>query len=208
MEVYQITTVCAECKYENRVIIAEESASAPCDNCGASLLRAKRFDGVIYVMSNPRVQGVKIGMTRKNAFNRAKQISGTGVPGSFSVIAAFPSNNTAKDERKVHEKLIRKRMSKEHYELDAVTAVLKVRTILGKEWVYLSRKHERLVIAALEEQREKAKKRFAGKTDQPSQIDMFGGDVQSDSDASAERIPIQADDGPDKPKGFLATLFR
>lgn len=204
MEVYQISATCSECQFENRVIITEENLSALCEKCGAQVVKAKRFPGVIYVMSNPRVHGVKIGLTSKNVFSRARQISGTGVPGTFAVIAAFPSNNPGKDERKVFEKLIRKKISKEHFDLDPVTAVLKVRSILGKDWVYLNRKFEREVKQRLDDQRASATKRFAGAAPESTQINMFDDAVECQS-LEPEIRP--ASEPPPKPKGFLSNLF-
>ncbi|NJC05778.1 DNA-directed RNA polymerase subunit RPC12/RpoP [Sphingomonas kaistensis] len=205
MQVYQITTTCANCRSENRVIIADENASASCQACGSQLLKAKRFAGVIYVMSNPKVQGVKVGMTSRNVFARAKQISGTGVPGDFSVLAAFPSNNPNKDERKVHEKLSRKRIGKEHFDLDPVTAIVRIRTILSKEWVFLDRKHERPVLERLTEQKENAQRRFAGGQSGAPQMDMF--DAVGPNPCQPEAPSAQENAAELRPKSFLANLF-
>ncbi len=206
MQVYQITTTCADCRSENKIIIADETAAAPCQACGVQLIKAKRFAGVIYIMSNPRVQGVKIGMTSRDVFARAKQISGTGVPGNFSVIAAFPSNNPNKDERKVHEKLNRRRTGKEHFDIDPVTAVVRLRTILQKDWVFLDRTYERQVAEKVIEQKESAKRRFSGGGSEAPQIELFDEPDPQITPPSPQR-ETQPNNGGPKPKGFLANLF-
>jgi hypothetical protein len=207
MDVYLATTACAECKAENRVIMTQDMKSALCEHCGKTLLKLKRFDGVIYVMANKSVRGVKIGMTRKDAFNRAKQISGTGVPGQFEVLAAFPSHNPVKDERKVHEKLTRKRLAKEHFDLDPIEAIAKVRSILQKEWVYLRKSVAPAVEQKVEAQRAVAAGRFKKPSLIQTQTELFGepakqGGLEAARGCSNEQAPIGR-----PPKGFLASLF-
>lgn len=161
LDVYQVTLTCAKCGRENRAILSASTTEATCNSCDAQVLKARRFAGVIYVMSHPNVDGVKIGKTERNVFTRAKQISGTGVPGQFVVMAAFPSVNPDKDERKVHEKLSRSWMDKEHFDLDPVVAVTKIRSILSREPAYIDPTIEAAVAALREEQRLKAFSRFA-----------------------------------------------
>jgi hypothetical protein len=206
MDVYQATMVCAECKQSNRVIITAEVSSAPCENCNANLVRLKRYDGVIYVMKNSRVGGVKIGMTQRDVFRRAKQVSGTGVPGDFEVLAAFPSTNAARDERKIHEKLKSKKIKKEHFELEPVAAIVKVRSILNRrDWVYIKRSLRAPVEARIEEQKQLLAARL-GAGDQPrfAQADMF-----ADS-PTVEQSPSEGEktEGDRKPRGFLVNLFQ
>ncbi len=204
MDVYQVTLTCAHCKNETRAILSNGVSGAICNSCGAKVLKAKRFDGVVYVLSHPKVSGVKIGMTQHDVFKRAKQISGTGVPGDFIVMAAFPSVNPTKDERKVHDKLSRFRMAKEHFELDAVIAVAKVRTILNREPVFVHKGIEAAVTELREHQRQKTLKGFSAtrpeKSSTSSTIDLFSQDIH-------ESKPDDAAETPSSPKGFPANLF-
>lgn len=204
MDVYQVTLTCAHCKNETRAILSNGVSGAVCNSCGAKVLKAKRFDGVVYVLSHPKVSGVKIGMTRHDVFKRAKQISGTGVPGDFIVMAAFPSINPIKDERKVHDKLSRFRMVKEHFELDAVTAVTKVRTILNREPAFVHKGIEAAVTELREHQRQKTLKGFGAtqldKSSSNSTIDLFSQD-------KPESRPEEAAENPSSSKGFPANLF-
>lgn len=161
MEIYQVTLACASCGRENKAILSASITEVICSACDARVLKSKRFAGVIYVMAHPKVASVKIGMTERNVFTRAKQISGTGVPGQFRVMAAFPSANPGKDERKVHEKLKRVLVEKEHFDLDPVVAVAKVRSILGRDPAYIDHGIEPAFTALREEQRAKALSNFA-----------------------------------------------
>lgn len=201
MDVYLATTACAACKAENRVIMTQDVKSASCENCGETLLKLKRFDGVIYIMANKRVRGVKIGMTRKDAFNRAKQLSGTGVPGQFEVLAAFPSHNPLRDERKVHEKLARKRLAKEHFDLEPIDAIAKVRSILQKDWVYIHRSVALAVEQKITSQREAVANRFKKGAKTPAQTELF------DVAMPVAEISESSTNEPPKGRGFLANLF-
>lgn len=79
---------------------------------------------MIYIAHNPHIGGVKIGLTTKHIEERLKALSSTGVPGRFDVIAIFPSDKPKEDERKVHEKLKRKRLDKEHFQVEPLEAAL------------------------------------------------------------------------------------
>lgn len=162
MNVYQIIVTCPTCQIQSTLILTDNTKSANCDECGEQILNFRRFDGCVYVLKNAKVEGVKIGMTSGDVFSRAKQISGTGVPGNFQVVAAFHSRNPRKDEKKIHTKLARLNIEKEHFNIDPVKAVAKVRTTLGRDWVYLKPQYRQEVEALIEEQRMKAAARFSG----------------------------------------------
>jgi len=208
LDVYQVTLICAECRCESKAILSNAVSEALCGACGAKVLKARRFAGVVYVMSHRKVSGVKIGMTRHDVFRRAKQISGTGVPGHFTVMAAFPSSNPMKDERKVHERLVRAHLAKEHFELDPVVAVAKVRSILNREPAFLDRDIEPAVSQLRQEQRQKALGRFAGpdatgvaKPPSPvSQEDLF-------SRMEPKEIADHASRTPSHSARFISVLF-
>lgn len=183
MNVYQIKLACSNCESSNELILTDKHRSADCENCGEPLLTFRRFDGCVYVLKNSKVDGVKIGMTSGDVFSRAKQISGTGVPGNFQVVAAFHSRNPRKDEKKIHTKLVRYNIEKEHFGLDPVTSVVKIKTILGREWIYLKPQYVDQVAALVQEQRSAAAARFAGsgktREQKMDQQDLFAEPVSS-----------------------------
>jgi len=63
---------------------------------------------------------------------RLKSLNSTGVPGNFQTIAIFPSDNPAADEKRVHDKLRRKNLAKEHFDIEPVDAVLAAYRALNK----------------------------------------------------------------------------
>lgn len=207
MDVFQATLNCAECKQSNKVLIARELGSPDCENCGANLIKIKRFDGVIYVLKNKHVRGVKVGRSN-DVYRRAKEVSGTGTPGSFDLMAAFPSHNAKQDERKVHEKMKSKRIAKEHFELEPDEAIVKVRTALGgRDWVLIHKSMRAKVEQRIEEQRTKAKLKFQTKKPEasPSQIELFG---QANDEPKVKEEESKSVVTPAKGKGFLAHLFQ
>ena len=99
-----------------------------------------RENGFIYVLSNESMPGVyKIGMTRNDPEQRAKEISGsTGVPTPFSLVAAFHSTNPPRDEKIVHEAWSKNRVSPNReffsFDLDELTDCLdEIQSIVGPE---------------------------------------------------------------------------
>ena len=97
-------------------------------------------NGFIYVLSNECMPGVyKIGMTRNSPELRAKEISAsTGVPLPFKVVAAFHSENPAKDEKIIHEAWAKERVShnREFFKLDdddLEDTLLELKSIVGPE---------------------------------------------------------------------------
>ena len=105
------------------------------DNCFISFIQSfefKKFKGIVYVISNPNQRGVKIGLTTKDINTRLKQLSSTGVPGKFSLIALFPSDHPKKDEKKAHNKLKKFSMDKEHFNISETEAVLGVYRALNR----------------------------------------------------------------------------
>lgn len=178
MDIYQVTAQCPGCGGEVRVVLEKGNQSYGCDSCSRPVFKSTKLAGVVYVLSHPHVSGVKIGMTEKDVYKRAKAISGTGVPGDFEVIAYFPSHRPKADEKKVHAKLRGLGLGKEHFDLPEALAVAKVRSTLGKEPLYVHRDVRGAYEALLEERREKAARRFAKKAGPvtreagPSQVDM------------------------------------
>lgn len=184
MDIYQISWTCSECKAENKLIITDTVRSSACPECFTGSLGALKFQGAVYVLSNPRVDGVKIGMTRGDVWRRAKKISGTGVPGNFKVVAIFASHRPLQDESKVHRKLQRYWIDKEHFSLEPASAIAKVRTALGgREPVFVDKSCGREFEAIVEEQRAVAAQRFRG----PSNGDEANTRITESQSSAASR---------------------
>lgn len=73
------------------------------------------MDGFIYILVNPLFKDntLKIGKTRRNANERAKEVSSsTGIPVNFIVVYEKPVVNCDLVEQRVHEKLEDRRVNK------------------------------------------------------------------------------------------------
>ena len=55
---------------------------------------------------------------------RLKGLNTTGVAGDFTPIVIFPSDRPKQDEKKIHDKLAKKRLAKEHFDLKPIEAAL------------------------------------------------------------------------------------
>lgn len=130
--IFEFVGVCRFCAEEVSILVNNGELLGRCVKCGESPFEIKKFKGLIYVVSNPNQRGVKIGMTTKSVEARVKTLNGTGVPGSFSPIVIFPSDRPKRDEKKIHEKIARKRIAKEHFELSPLEAALKCYRVLNK----------------------------------------------------------------------------
>lgn len=129
---YEFHGICQHCAEENKVIFLNGELLSECSKCSQSPFVVKRFRGIIYVIHNPNQAGVKIGLTTKSMEQRLKSLNSTGVPGNFQTIAIFPSDNPAADEKRVHDKLRRKNLAKEHFDIEPVDAVLAAYRALNK----------------------------------------------------------------------------
>jgi hypothetical protein len=129
---FEVKGICQHCAEEINVLIHNGSPTSKCEGCGESPFQVEAIKGVVYVVKNPNQRGVKIGITSKTVEDRIKTLNSTGVPGRFEPVAIFPSPSPHKHERKVHEKLAKNRIEKEHFDLDPVDAVLKVFRTLNK----------------------------------------------------------------------------
>ena len=76
--------------------------------------------------------GVKIGRTAKSVEERIKSLNSTGVAGEFEAVAIFPSDKPAFDEKRVHDKLKKYNISKEHFDLTPMEAMLGAFRALNK----------------------------------------------------------------------------
>jgi hypothetical protein len=129
---YEVTTLCKKCKNEVSSIIYDGEILENCRDCGIRPFELRKIKGLIYVVHNPQQNAVKIGLTEKSIRERIKSLNSTGVAGSFIPIAVFPSDRLAADEKRVHTKLARKKISKEHFNVTPVEAVLQAYRALNK----------------------------------------------------------------------------
>jgi len=77
--------------------------------------------GSVYVLVNPQIYNlVKIGYTRQDVEDRARQLSGTGVPGNWEVAHETEARRPEHLEEKVHRKLSEQRIqeNREFFRVD------------------------------------------------------------------------------------------
>ncbi len=130
---YEYTGICQHCAEEVIITIHNDQLLENCPECGEPPFSLKRYKGLVYVVSNPYHPGVKIGYTMKSVEERIKNLNTTGVVEGYVPIVIFPSNRPRLDEKKIHGKLAKKKIAKEHYDLSPVEAALKCFNILGKK---------------------------------------------------------------------------
>lgn len=129
---YEIKGVCHYCAAEYKIIISDDETHGICPECGENPIKFKKFKGLIYIINNPNQTGLKVGLTTKDINLRLKQLSGTGVPGKFSLMAVFPSDNPKYDEKKAHDRLKKYYLDKEHFDISALDATLNVYRALNR----------------------------------------------------------------------------
>jgi hypothetical protein len=162
---YEIKGVCNFCAAEYKLVVAESEAHGICPECGNKPIRFKKFKGMIYVVKNPNQSGVKVGLTSKDIAVRIKQLSSTGVPGKFKVIAIFPSDHLEDDEAKAHEKLKKYILDKEHFDINEIDAVLAVHRALNRRTpIFQDKKIEYEFNAKLQESKDLMKARLGSQT--------------------------------------------
>jgi hypothetical protein len=159
----EVSGICQHCAEDVRLLVLNDTILGACKACQESALEVKRVPGIVYVVSNNNQRGVKIGHTTKSIQQRLKSLSGTGVPGAFETIAIFPSQRPRSDEQKVHEKLKRHNLEKEHFDLDPVDAVLKTyRALNRRQPIFFDEVIEETFQLRLDEARIKMKLRLSG----------------------------------------------
>lgn len=129
--IVEISGACQYCAVQVKILMMDGRSLDCCSSCGEQAFIFRQLKGVIYIVDNPNQSGVKVGLTTKHIDDRIKQLNTTGVAGSFRKIAIFPSDRLKSDEKKVHEKISRYRLEKEHFELDPIQAVLKAHRALN-----------------------------------------------------------------------------
>lgn len=128
----EISGVCQHCKSVVTVMTHNGTPLDLCGSCQKEPFALKATKGIIYVAINPHQDGVKVGMTEKTVEQRMKSLNSTGVAGSFRAVAIFPSKRPKADEKRVHKRLRRYSIAKEHFALDAIEAVLKAYRALSR----------------------------------------------------------------------------
>lgn len=159
----EISGVCQHCSTEVKVLMLNGEPLDDCPACGKAPLESRLIKGLIYIVSNPNQTGVKVGLTTKTMEQRLKSLSSTGVPGEFVPIAIFPSDRPAQDEKKVHEKLRKFNLAKEHFDLDPIEAVLGAYRALNKRRpIFFDSELEKTFHLKLEEARIQMQLRLRG----------------------------------------------
>ena len=160
--VYQITGICQHCSASVKVAVQHKGKKGLCPACGQKPFRFKKYEGVVYVLSNRHQKGlIKVGMTTKGVEERAKELSTTGVAGEFKVLAVFPSHRPAADEKKAHKKLRTRREDGEFFSIEPAKAITKIRSALqGREPIIYDKALEAEVEHILAENRRRTNRRF------------------------------------------------
>jgi hypothetical protein len=109
--IYEFKGVCRHCATEVSVLVHNGRIVGNCPDCTNEPFELSAVEGIVYVVTNPHQNGVKIGITSKTVEERIKGLNSTGVAGSFRPVAIFPSKSPKKHEKKVHEKLTKVRSS-------------------------------------------------------------------------------------------------
>ena len=161
---YEFFGICQNCADEISITIHNGELLENCKSCKEVPFSLKHYKGLIYVVSNPNQSGVKIGLTTKTVETRIKNLNSTGVPGSFVPIVIFPSDRPKADEKKIHEKLTKKKIAKEHFDLEPVEAALKCyRTLNRRKPIFYDKDIEERFYLKLEQDRIEMKLRLKGK---------------------------------------------
>lgn len=161
----EVTGICQHCAEDVSVLMHNGTPIDDCGACGQAPFGARVIKGLIYVVSNPNQLGVKVGLTTKPIEQRIKSLNSTGVAGNFVPIAIFPSDKPAADERRVHEKLRRYNIAKEHFDLEPVEAVLGAYRALNKRRpIFFDREIEATFKLKLEEARIKMQLKLRGQS--------------------------------------------
>lgn len=162
---YEYKGICQNCAADISVTIHNGELLEDCPECKEPPFSLKKFKGLVYVVSNPNQVGVKIGMSEKTVEARIKNLNTTGVAGSFKPIVIFPSDRPKADEKKIHEKLAKQNIAKEHFQLEPVDAALKCyRTLNKRKPIFYDKEVEDMFYLRLEQDRIAMKIRLKGKS--------------------------------------------
>lgn len=160
---YELTIKCRHCATEISTVLHDGEIIDACPNCRNEPVHVRRITGLIYVVHNTNQRGVKIGLTEKSLEKRLRTLNTTGVPGKFIGIAIFPSDRPAFDEKRVHEKVSKYRIEKEHFDLAPLDAVLKAyRALNRRRPIFIDKSFEESFQLRLEKDRIDMKLKLSG----------------------------------------------
>lgn len=161
----ELSGICQHCAADVKILMNGTTPLDECSACGQSPFAVRPLKGLIYIVKNPNQSGVKIGLTRKGLDQRLKSLNTTAVAGEFIPIAIFPSDRPDADEKRVHEKLRRYNIAKEHFDLDPVDAVLAAyRALNRRRPIFYDESLEETFQLKLEEARIKMRLRLRGES--------------------------------------------
>ncbi|MDF7809584.1 GIY-YIG nuclease family protein [Pontiellaceae bacterium B12219] len=162
---YEISGACQHCATEYTVTVHNDKQLNSCPECGESPFGLKKYKGLVYIVKNENQAGVKIGMTERTIESRLKSLNNTSVPGKFKCVALFPSDRPKKDETKIHDKLVKFKLDKEHFDLSPVDACLKCyRTLNRKRPIFHMSDVEEVFDLKLQEAKIQMEIRLKGKS--------------------------------------------
>jgi hypothetical protein len=152
---FEFSGVCHHCGLAQSVLIHNGQLMTDCPECSEEPFNLRKLAGVVYIVSNSNQRGVKIGRTVKTVEERIRQLSSTGVPGKFVPIAIFPSDKPREMEKRVHAKLAKNKIEKEHFDVKPVDAVLGAYRALNRrvEPIFFDERVEETFRLRLEEAR-------------------------------------------------------
>lgn len=162
----ELAGICQHCATEVKLLVLDGITTIDdCHECSQNPFALRRVKGIIYILSNENQIGVKIGLTKKTLEQRIKSLESTGVPGKFTKIAIFPSDKPEADEKRVHEKLRRHKITKEHFQVEPVDAALAAYRALNKRKpIFYDKSIEETFYLKLEADKIKMKLRLRGES--------------------------------------------
>ena len=145
MDDIQILATSQHCNEENLLTIAKGDDSRPaCARCQHVLLSYVTVNGYIYILSNPRMNGLlKIGFSARPVEERMAELSSaTGVPAPFELEAIFLSTDPEGHEKQTHTRLAPHRVKgKEFFELPVLEALEVTEAICGRPPAFLNERN-------------------------------------------------------------------
>lgn len=145
---------CKNCLIDYSGFLSEYSSGLKCKNCREFVISARVAEGCIYIASVGGKSPVKIGKTT-NLDQRIRSLSTTGVIGKFRAHAVFPSFDLNLDEDRVLSSLGKRRIAGEHFDLNPLEAVFKVRNAMPSRRapIFLDKHLEKKFLEKVEENR-------------------------------------------------------
>ena len=117
---YEISAYCPTCREAKAGVMKSTASDLKCPTCSGSLAVIKPLLGIIYILSNPRMPGLlKIGCTTRPVEERLSELNrSTSAPAPFVPEAFFYSEHPYEDEKAIHSRLVRARLTdREFFEI-------------------------------------------------------------------------------------------